>query len=39
MNVRLKEAPITGTSVLAYDPKGAAADAYRALAEEVEHAG
>jgi len=36
MNVRLKEAPITGASVLAYDPKGAAAAAYRALAEEVD---
>ncbi len=38
MNVRLKEAPITGESILAYDPKSAAAEAYRALAEEVEHA-
>lgn len=36
MNVRLKEAPIMGTSILAYDPKSNAAEAYRALAGEVE---
>lgn len=36
MNVRLKEAPITGESILTYDPKSGAADAYRALAVEVE---
>jgi len=33
--VRLAEAPVSGTSVLRYDPKGAAAESYRALAEEV----
>lgn len=38
MNARMKEAPITGTSILAYEPDGSAAVAYRALAEEVEHA-
>lgn len=38
MNVRLKEAPITGASILTYDPTSAAATAYRDLAEEVEHA-
>ncbi len=36
MNVRLKEAPITGASILAYDPRGEAAEAYRRLASEVE---
>ncbi len=36
MSVRLKEAPITGASILAYDPKGDAAAAYRRLAEEME---
>jgi len=35
MSVRLKEAPITGTSILAYDPTGEAATAYRRLADEV----
>ena len=38
VNVRLKEAPITGQSILAYDPTSDAATAYRAFAEEVEHA-
>jgi len=38
MSVRLKEAPITGRSILAYDPHGVAAAAYRALATEVEDA-
>ena len=38
-SVRLKEAPITGRSILAYEPGGAAAAAYRALAGEVEDAG
>ena len=38
MNVRTKGAPITGTSILTYEPTGAAADACHALAEEVEHA-
>jgi chromosome partitioning protein len=33
--VRYAEAPVAGTSVLAYDPKGPAADAYRSLAKEV----
>lgn len=37
-NVRLKETPMTGKSILDYDPKGDAAAAYRALAVEVEHA-
>ncbi len=36
MDVRLKEAPITGASILAYDPRGEAAATYRRLAEEVE---
>ena len=38
VNVRLQEAPITGTSILKYDSTSAAATAYRLLAEEVEHA-
>ena len=38
MSVRLKEAPITGRSILAYDSAGPAAAAYRALATEVEDA-
>ena len=33
--VRYAEAPVAGSSVLAYDPKGAASDAYRSLAKEV----
>ena len=33
--VRFAEAPVQGMSVLKYDPKGTAADAYRALAKEV----
>src|SRR5260370_1952882 len=33
--VRYPEAPVTGQSVLAYDPKGDAADMYRDLAKEV----
>src|SRR6188508_1356423 len=33
--VRLAEAPVAGKSVMAYDPTGAAAGAYRELAEEV----
>ncbi len=33
--VRYAEAPVKGTSVLKYDPKGPAADAYRDLAKEV----
>ena len=32
--VRLSEAPSFGKSILEYDPKGTAARAYRALAEE-----
>ncbi|MBC7249517.1 MAG: ParA family protein [Anaerolineae bacterium] len=35
LNVRLKEAPLTGQSVLEYDRHGAAATAYRALAREL----
>lgn len=37
LSVRLKEAPITGQSILAYDPASEAAVAYRQLAQEVEH--
>ena len=33
--VRYAEAPVAGSSVLAYDPDGTAADAYRSLAKEV----
>lgn len=33
--VRYAEAPVAGSSVLAYEPDGAAADAYRSLAKEV----
>ncbi len=33
--VRFAEAPVRGMSVLKYDPKGVAADAYRQLAKEV----
>jgi chromosome partitioning protein len=33
--VRLAEAPVAGKSVMAYDPRGPAAEAYRELAEEV----
>jgi len=33
--VRYAEAPVNGSSVLKYDPKGPAADAYRELAKEV----
>ncbi len=33
--VRFAESPVQGMSVLRYDPKGTAADAYRALAKEV----
>ena len=33
--VRFAEAPVAGQSVIAYDPHGAAAEAYRELAEEV----
>jgi chromosome partitioning protein len=33
--VRLAEAPVSGVSVLSYDRRGPAANAYRALAEEV----
>ena len=33
--IRYAEAPVKGQSVLRYEPKGQAADAYRALAEEV----
>jgi chromosome partitioning protein len=33
--VRFAEAPVKGMSVLRYDPKGVAADAYRQLAKEV----
>jgi chromosome partitioning protein len=35
LNVRLKEAPLTGRSVLDYDSHGKAAAAYRALAQEL----
>jgi len=33
--IRFAEAPVKGCSVLRYDPKGAGAEAYRALAREV----
>jgi chromosome partitioning protein len=33
--VRYAEAPVKGTSVLAYEPEGPAAEAYRELAKEV----
>jgi chromosome partitioning protein len=33
--VRYAEAPVQGSSVLRYDPEGAAAQAYRDLAKEV----
>lgn len=39
MDVRLKEAPITGQSVLQYDTKSKAATAYRELAQELEEEG
>ena len=35
-SVRVKEAPLTGGSLLSYDPKGAATKAYRDLAKEVD---
>jgi chromosome partitioning protein len=38
LSVRLKEAPITGQSILAYDPTGEATAAYRQLAQEVDDA-
>ena len=34
-SVRLKESPITGQSILQYDPHGEAATAYRQLAQEI----
>ena len=33
--IKFAEAPVTGTSVLKYDPKGRGAESYRALAREV----
>ena len=33
--IRFAEAPVRGSSVLKYDPKGKGAEAYRALAREV----
>ena len=33
--IKFAEAPVRGASVLKYDPKGNAADYYRALAQEV----
>jgi chromosome partitioning protein len=33
--IRFAEAPVKGMSVLKYDPKGSAAESYRALAKEV----
>jgi chromosome partitioning protein len=33
--IRYAEAPVKGQSVLLYEPKGQAAEAYRSLAEEV----
>ena len=37
LSVRLKEAPITGQSILTYDSTSEAAGAYRQLAKEVVH--
>jgi chromosome partitioning protein len=37
-NIKLAEAPASGTSILAYDPSSAGARAYIALAEEVDRA-
>jgi chromosome partitioning protein len=39
LNVRLKEAPITGQSILQYDPRSEAAESYRQLARELEEGG
>jgi chromosome partitioning protein len=36
-NIRLAEAPASGTPILTYDPTSAGAKAYAALAEEVDH--
>ena len=33
--IKFAEAPVTGSSVLRYDPKGRGAESYRALAREV----
>ena len=33
--VRYAEAPVKGQSIIAYDPNGSAAEAYRELAKEV----
>jgi chromosome partitioning protein len=33
--IKFAEAPVIGSSVLKYDPKGRGAEAYRALAAEV----
>ena len=33
--IKFAEAPVGGTSVLKYDPKGRGAESYRALAREV----
>ena len=35
-NVRLAEAPSHGMSIFEYDPRSVGADAYRALAKEIE---
>jgi chromosome partitioning protein len=37
-NIRLAEAPASGTPISTYDPASAGAKAYAALAEEVDHA-
>lgn len=37
MSVRLKDAPVTGQSILQYDSESPAAESFRALAGEVEH--
>jgi chromosome partitioning protein len=39
MSVRLKDAPVTGRSILFYDSESEAAASFRRLAEEVEHHG
>jgi chromosome partitioning protein len=33
--IKFAEAPVSGSSVLKYDPKGRGAESYRALAREV----
>lgn len=37
MNIKLAEAPASGTPILTYDPSSTGARAYAALAEEIDH--